>query len=365
MSNEVVLHFGELEKREWPDFPIGNILLTGVCGSGKSVVLNNLLSELILMYNSNGIAISVWDGKGAELVRGKGKYGIEFCDVAAMCCNYAESNIEHFVCNRLEKALERKKFITDAGYGNLEHWNSVTENEHLPVEIIVFEELQASIDKLDNAKADEILRGIKAIMDMSRMTGQYVIISSQSLNGIETLLEDSGKLFDIVACTRGTSELSQQLFGSNVATKGPMRDYGDICLRDRNKDVWLLNVPFYYNMKTMRRIINQRILPQGMLFNEDRLIQWAIFIQGCYGEISGIPDEFHVAETPKQMTAEQIKQLREEMRTPEGQREFTAQQLKMLRDCMPNMQNSMAKIGVGNRATTLGITKEEGQDDKQ
>lgn len=304
MSKELTLHYGELEKREWPDYPINNTLLIGTCGSGKTNVLTNILSELVLRYCSSDVVVSLWDGKGIDFAHVKSNYGFEFCDISRVCVNSVEGDFIGFLENLYSVSIERFKAVTGSSCKSWEEFCELNEDKLCPIHFIVLEEPAATLSKLHDEKVMRAFSIINAIMKNANLTGMYILISAQGLQLAKDYRLDKDD-FDTIVCTRVHEELSEELFGSNIATHTCMKAYGNTCVRDVSKDIVMLNVPFYYTKSKIVGILKKKILPQGMLFDDYKLNQWGIFMQGSY-----IGSQFDLGLGPKCFTEEEDKVLK-------------------------------------------------------
>ena len=281
MSKELTLHYGELEKREWPDYPINNTLLIGTCGSGKTNVLTNILSELVLRYRPLDVVVSLWDGLGIDFAHAKGNYGFEFCDISRVCVNSVEGDLISFLENLYSESTERYKTVTGSGCKSWGEFCKLNEDKFYPIHFIVLEEPAATLSKLHDEKVMRASSIISAIMKNANLTGMYTLISTQGLQLAKDYRLDKDD-FDTIVCTRVHEELSEELFGSNIATNTCMKSYGNACVKDISKDIVMLNVPFYYTKSKIAGILKKKILPQGVLFDDNRLNQWGIFMQGSF-----------------------------------------------------------------------------------
>ena len=278
MAREITLHFGEDGSGAFPEYKIGNSLIVGKTGSGKSVLLTNILAEFVLRYNQTDIIVDMFDGKGMEFVTGRGSTGIEFCEIAMRCVNYAESTIETFIETTYDMCEKRVKNLTDY---ECTDWNDYNERisgtgSGMRTEVVFIEEFDASIEKLPKCVVEELLNKLAFIMKNAHRTGLFIVISSHRVGFMDTYkcLQEH---FDIVACTRADEDASYELFGSDVAAT-QVGKFGKVCVRGRDKDVNILNVPFYYKKNVINGIIHKTILPKGVMFDDDKLAQFAKFI---------------------------------------------------------------------------------------
>ena len=282
MAKEITLHFGEYNRGEFPEFKLGNTLVIGRIGSGKSVLVRNILSELILRYDPEDILVDIYDGKAVEFVTNKKDFGIKHCKISNHCFNYAECGIEQFIDKKIEDCnnVERKLLGTNAL--NWRDYNAaiVSKTPHIGAQLIIIEEADAILSALPDGKAAHALNKIKHIMVNAERFGIYVMISSSGFGFLNSgiITKDD---FDIVACTRVNEEESERLFGSSVGTLNDCK-YGKVCVRDQEFDVNVLNVPFYYKVSKIRDIVNGEILPKGAMFNKDKLDQWQTFMRGSF-----------------------------------------------------------------------------------
>jgi len=163
------------------DSPTHHALIGGSTGSGKTVLLNDLILLGSMLYSPEELQFFLLDYKeGTEFAVYK---DFPHVNILAM-----ESEIEfgHDVLSRALKMIqERGALFKKTGSENLyEHNKKVNKKDRLPAIVIIIDEFQVLFpkDKKITSKSNEL---INDILRRGRSFGIRLILATQTLNGVD------------------------------------------------------------------------------------------------------------------------------------------------------------------------------------
>lgn len=179
--------------------------ILGQSGSGKSVLLHNILANLIINYPPEELQLYLLDFKlgGVEFNR--------YQDIKHIAALLVDSNDREITLEILrdlgEKMRRRGEMMREAGVSNLQEYNQ-THSEHLPQILLVADECHELFHgRLDKVQS-EINRILVRIAKEGRSQGVHLILSTQTIASTNIPKELLNNISDhyLFKCTPGDSE---------------------------------------------------------------------------------------------------------------------------------------------------------------
>ena len=189
-------------------------VVVGRTGSGKSVLLNNLLVTLMDEYAPWELSLYIVDMKKVEFGAFMSK-GQEAAHVRA-CAATSEVRYVLSMLRQLERTMQmRQNFFTAVGYKKLAEFRADNPTLVLPRILVVVDEFQQLMLNAVNREQTEILRLISSITRLGRATGVHLLFASQEMSdiGISSLLSNF-KLRMALPCD---APVSSNILGNSAA----------------------------------------------------------------------------------------------------------------------------------------------------
>lgn len=172
------------------DYIHGFIL--GQSGSGKSVLLNNIITSAILKYSPQDLMLYLMDFKGVEFNKYRGLKHTK----AVLVDNKDPQMTLEVVRELLEEDDRRRKLWQKEGVANIDGYNRKYPNNRLPQILFVADECQVMFKVSTNSTERAILKEISDILDViaaqGRSQGIHMLLATQQLD--ETNI--SGKILN-------------------------------------------------------------------------------------------------------------------------------------------------------------------------
>ncbi|WP_297871491.1 FtsK/SpoIIIE domain-containing protein [uncultured Oscillibacter sp.] len=157
-------------------------LIVGRTGSGKSVLLNNLLVTLMDEYAPWELSLYMVDMKKVEFGAFMSK-GQEAAHVKA-CAATGEVRYIISMLETLERVMQmRQNFFTAIGCKKLSDFRRENPTLLLPRVLVVVDEFQQLFLNAAGRERDDILRLISSITRLGRATGFHLLFASQEMTG--------------------------------------------------------------------------------------------------------------------------------------------------------------------------------------
>lgn len=163
------------------DYIHGFIL--GQSGSGKSVLLNNIISAAILKYSPEDLMLYLMDFKGVEFNRYRGVKHVK-----ALLVDNSDPQMTLEVLRELqEENKKRVKLWRDNSVNNIDGYNKKNPDSKLPQILFVADECQVMFAKpASNSYAMAIQREISEILNViatqGRSQGIHMLLATQQLD---------------------------------------------------------------------------------------------------------------------------------------------------------------------------------------
>jgi S-DNA-T family DNA segregation ATPase FtsK/SpoIIIE len=152
-----------------------HLLIAGQTGSGKSVMMNALITSLLYRATPNQVKMIMIDPKGNEL----GQYD----DIAHLAAPIVKGTSEEEVRKGI-KALKwainemERRFKLFGNVKNLKTWNEKNPEETLPYIVVIIDELYDLI--MSSKAADrEIMAAIQRLAQKGRASGIHLVVATQ------------------------------------------------------------------------------------------------------------------------------------------------------------------------------------------
>lgn len=253
MSKEVTLIFGSTEQGTYCKFPLGSALILGVTGSGKSVLMGNILESMLLRYRPEDLEIMLWDGKGLTF-------------------NYRQPNTTNVADTRLVKSV-RSASTTSLVSLLKEILQIYDTRKYFEYEMRPLLVMLDDVDAAMSSFSPMNLQCLIHLLEHGPECGIYFIITSQSPKAMYCIY-DCG--FQYIAFTRANSEYDALKAVCTAAPYTCPDAKGNVWVRRKNKlDTYQLTVPFY-SRKVKRQICSGEVRPNGATFAKEYLEQLAI-----------------------------------------------------------------------------------------
>jgi len=146
-----------------------HLLIAGATGSGKSVCLNSIIASLLFKAGPDEVKLLMIDPKRVELAVYEGIPHL-FCPVVTSPKKAATAL--RWMVGEMEN---RYKLFAAAGVRNIETYNQLTDEEPLPLMVVIIDELA----DLMLVAAGEVEEAVCRLAQMARAAGIYLIIATQ------------------------------------------------------------------------------------------------------------------------------------------------------------------------------------------
>ena len=150
---------------------IGNLLVVGVTGSGKSVFLGDVITSILFRARPDEVQFLFFDFKGVELPL--------FNEIPHLITPSVKSRERAMKgLAWLEETANKRQFLLATHHkGSFEEYNASVENK-LPRIVLIIDEYMSLMDR--RGKTDpEFTRMIRNIANTTRQTGIHLILSTQ------------------------------------------------------------------------------------------------------------------------------------------------------------------------------------------
>lgn len=157
--------------------------ILGQSGSGKSVLLNNIISTAIIKYSPEDLMLYLLDFKGVEFNRYQGVKHVK-----ALLVDNSDSQMTLEVLRELkEENKKRVKYWQKEGVNNIDGYNRKHPYERLPQILFVADECQVmfSAQKMNSSEREiqrEITEIINIIATQGRSQGIHMLLATQQLD---------------------------------------------------------------------------------------------------------------------------------------------------------------------------------------
>lgn len=150
---------------------IGNLLIVGVTGSGKSVFLGDIITSILYKARPDEVQFLFFDFKGVELPLFN-----EIPHLITPSVKSRERAMKELAW--LEETANKRQFLLATHHkGSFEEYNASVENK-LPRIVLIIDEYMSLMDR--RGKTDpEFTRMIRNIANTTRQTGIHLILSTQ------------------------------------------------------------------------------------------------------------------------------------------------------------------------------------------
>lgn len=189
-------------------------LIAGQTGSGKSVLMHNLIFNLIGEYAPWELDLYLADFKRVEL----SKYMNESSVTPHVCACAATSEIR-YVLSQIKYIVDcmnaRENFFKRMGIEKIKKFRDMYPNIVLPRILLIVDEFQQMFLEASPKEAEEIRKMLTAIVKKGRATGVHIIFASQEMS--HTLSSSDLANFRLRICLNCNPSVSMDVLGNKKA----------------------------------------------------------------------------------------------------------------------------------------------------
>lgn len=218
---------------------ITNMLICGISGSGKSNILNNIITSLVLKNSQKDLKLLLINSKNDfdkfENLPHLMKKPVKSFDDALNVLNLVNEELG----NRFNQ-------ISEAGYYDFKSYNKNIngKNDKLPLLLVVIDE----VDFYNNNMQFNLI--LSSLIKRTRCAGISFILTSQSFSNSDL----NYSIQTIVALKSHSEDDSYNLLGTSGAEN--LEDIGELLLKENNNYVTKINSVFV-DSKTLTKIIEE------------------------------------------------------------------------------------------------------------
>ena len=183
-----------------------NAFVLGNPGRGKSVLLQDILYNMVLSYSPNDLELYLMDFKQG---------GVEFSPykdmphVRALMVDGNDEQVTISILNHIDEQMEiRGKKISSAGVKNIEEYNRKNPNHRLPQIVLIVDECQDLFKESLGSRDTVISQTIASIARKGRNQGVHFVFATQTLSGLN-ISSDVKKIISdhyLLNCDQNTSD---------------------------------------------------------------------------------------------------------------------------------------------------------------
>lgn len=183
--------------------------IIGQSGSGKSVLLHNIVSSMILKYTPEDLQLYLLDFKmgGVEFNRYR-----TIKHVKALLVDNSDIQITLEILRDIDNQMkERGKMLRNAGVANIKDYNEKNKDTRMPAIVLVADECHIMFSTQDSKSRriqSEISNIITKIAKEGRSQGVHLLLATQTLAGTEIANEIMNNITDhyLLKCAASDSE---------------------------------------------------------------------------------------------------------------------------------------------------------------
>lgn len=261
--------------KDYIKIPLASTLITGLVGSGKTILSNNIVMQLITQYDNKQLDLYIWDGKATEYVLQDKHYAsgerthMSEIHVCSQASNALEVSFGKCVQAIIESINARMRSFAYNGVRNYDEYHDSIKAEGLP-RIVYF------IEEPGNGYYDEVpsvLDTLRYIFRVGDIVGVHTIISCQPYKSLISM-----QLPGTLIVTRLLPEQSDILFGPEVSVDIKYDKHGTAFIRRSNELIPEQCVVPFYDDRKLRQVVDGEIAPNGYVLNEEQRKELRKFI---------------------------------------------------------------------------------------
>lgn len=248
---------------EYVKVPFGSINMFGVVGSGKSVLLENLIAQLLINYTEKDLILRMFDGKGYNIVSTstnsmhskESRLKINTCDMA---CNKHDCSVDEFIDGIVNEINTRVKFFRENYYRNYDEYIEYRNNDADKLLPIIY-----IIDDADPYDILDVVENLEYAQWMGDIVGIYTVFSN---NPQSMYMKMKKPAYTIVTCFE--DKCAKELFGALYTPDMEFDRYGTCYVLAKNSvSLMKLHVPFY-NIAKVKDIVDSITVPNGVVLKD-------------------------------------------------------------------------------------------------
>lgn len=235
--------------------------ILGQSGSGKSVLLNSIITSAILKYSPEDLVLYLMDFKGVEFNRYKGEKHTR----AVLVDNEDPQMTLEVLRELLDENKRRVKLWRDSGVNNIEDYNRVNKNR-LPQILFIADECHVLFQPpRQGGVAMDIHREISSILNtiatQGRSQGIHMILATQQLDETDISGQILKNLTECILMMSAPSDSNRLVPDSSDLTE--KQATGIACYYHKKKLVGQLQTFYANNSSLSQAISDAHIKAQG------------------------------------------------------------------------------------------------------
>ena len=154
----------------------GHILMSGTTGSGKSVIMKEMVLSLMMHHTPETLEVSFYDAKW-----------VEFSDFIQSSFIHHHSTEYEDVAPYINQLFDifkyRKTLFSKHQCKNIQQYNDYAQNNHLerlPMHVVFIDEYTDFYIALKNNNNNKTMNRLRGLLQQSRAYGIYFVIATQS-----------------------------------------------------------------------------------------------------------------------------------------------------------------------------------------
>jgi len=158
-------------------FQDGHILMSGTTGSGKSVVMENMVISLMMQHTPETLEVTLYDPKKVEF--------IQFAQSSFVHHHTAvyDEDVVPYINQLFDIFKHRKASLSKHQCKDIQEYNDYAQDNHLdtlPMHVVFIDEYADFYIALKNNNNNETMKRLRELLQQSRAYGIYFVIATQS-----------------------------------------------------------------------------------------------------------------------------------------------------------------------------------------
>lgn len=154
----------------------GHILMSGTTGSGKSVIMKEMVLSLMMQHTPETLEVAFYDPKRVEF--------FDFIQSSFIHHHSTEyENVAPYINQLFDIFKYRKTLFSKHQCKNIQKYNDYAHDNHLetlPMHVVFIDEYTELYIALKNNNNNETMKRLRGLLQQSRAYGIYFVIATQS-----------------------------------------------------------------------------------------------------------------------------------------------------------------------------------------
>lgn len=196
-------------------------LIGGRPGSGKTVLLHNLICGLVQMHHWSDLSLYLLDFKGTEF-NVYAKHNLRHARIVAVDC---DPEVGLSVINELVAEIGRRRVLFDnAGVEDLQNYRR-KQIAKLPRILLIIDEIQMLTQQSDISLVRQISAGLTQILRLGRFVGIHLLLATQSPTNV--LTSEMMQQIAIRICLQSDQQVSRLVLGDTNEAASALERVGE------------------------------------------------------------------------------------------------------------------------------------------